>query len=1098
MKRSNKNMAAVTMAATMACGAMARAGSVIGDWQTPSPFLIYNAGTMTNGTTGVNSSGLQGDGWFDWTASSGGTYPTGNPGLDPTDNLPTSIYNPSTTGATVGTYSLQMTAQSGYSQNLSIKMQYMTDAEGNEEMADFFNNTELTFDVAYNAADWEGNGAAGVYSRLYMDMNAPGFGFGALGTSYGIATNDTGNSGYLGGWDPSNFPGLTTRQITWNYSAYLPGGTATNTIAANAGYVEFITEAINGNNDTTFSGGNFYIGDVHLTNTQVTTQWYAQQHAPGTPYNWGTINNFQPYSQATGLGGMPCNPGDIVTFGYNNIPSGITETIDLNANADFQIAVGTMIFDDAGSSYVIDQGTGGTLTLNGNINNPTGTITAGTSAIADQGGNHTISAPVALATNTTIAVGVSTNTFTISGAISGAGGLTFTGLASPACAMVGTAVLSGNNSYAGATTINSGTVQVGHTNALGFGGAITATSYASFPSATVNTGGTLDLNGTNLNHPIVLSGGTLTNSNVSSTAGLSSAVNGYVVTSGGSGLPGNPTTSVAGGGGSLASFQLLLGLTNASLTLTSPGGGYGSAPTVQITGGGGTGATATVTMSGVSPNETVQSITITNPGVGYTSAPTVNLIFGGGTTTPATVVANASNFTAVGAQALTAGSGYTSYPTASSSSGTVSPTIGAVLNTLSVYSSSTINGAGQFALNTAVNGVNSSGTATLTLDGTNAANSIGGVISDGGGGGHLALTKSNTSTWSLSAANTFTGPTTIVGGTVSLTGSGSVSSSSSINVNGGTLDVTGTSGTYAIGSAQTLLGQDPISGHAVNGALNVNGILSLGQVAHSSAATMTIAGAVTLGSTATSNFDLFNTTGSADLLKIGATGTGALTANGALDVAEGNGFSGTFAAGEAWDLLSFGSEAGTFSSITLPTLSPSLLWNTSQLYTNGTISIINNGPPNLSWDNAGGSSPDDGQTWDISHSNNWNNSTAATMYTDGALVTLNDTNNGNYAVTLSTTVSPGSVTVNNSSGNYTISGSGSIAGTTSLTKLGIGTLAISTANTYSGGTFVNAGTLLINPTASPGTNSALPSGRSVSIATGAALKLAPYVSSASP
>ncbi|MGD0388555.1 MAG: autotransporter-associated beta strand repeat-containing protein, partial [Tepidisphaeraceae bacterium] len=156
------------------------------------------------------------------------------------------------------------------------------------------------------------------------------------------------------------------------------------------------------------------------------------------------------------------------------------------------------------------------------------------------------------------------------------------------------------------------------------------------------------------------------------------------------------------------------------------------------------------------------------------------------------------------------------------------------------------------------------------------------------------------------------------------------------------------------------------------------------------------------------------------------------------------------------------------------------------------------GPPNLTWNNTGGSSPDDGQTWDISHSNNWNNSTAATMYTDGALVTLNDTNNGNYAVTLSTTVSPGSVTVNNSSGNYTISGSGSIAGTTSLTKLGIGTLAISTANTYSGGTIVSAGTLLINPTASPGTNSALPSGRSVSIATGAALKLAPYVSSASP
>jgi autotransporter-associated beta strand protein len=64
--------------------------------------------------------------------------------------------------------------------------------------------------------------------------------------------------------------------------------------------------------------------------------------------------------------------------------------------------------------------------------------------------------------------------------------------------------------------------------------------------------------------------------------------------------------------------------------------------------------------------------------------------------------------------------------------------------------------------------------------------------------------------------------------------------------------------------------------------------------------------------------------------------------------------------------------------------------------------------------------------------------------------------------------------------------------------LGIGTLAISTANTYSGGTFVNAGTLLINPTASPGTNSALPSGGSVSITGGAVLKLAPDVTSASP
>ena len=54
-------------------------------------------------------------------------------------------------------------------------------------------------------------------------------------------------------------------------------------------------------------------------------------------------------------------------------------------------------------------------------------------------------------------------------------------------------------------------------------------------------------------------------------------------------------------------------------------------------------------------------------------------------------------------------------------------------------------------------------------------------------------------------------------------------------------------------------------------------------------------------------------------------------------------------------------------------------------------------------------------------------------------------------------VSPGSVIVNNSTGNYTISGTGTIGGTGSLTKSGTGTLTLSTANTYSGGTIVTAG-----------------------------------------
>jgi len=128
---------------------------------------------------------------------------------------------------------------------------------------------------------------------------------------------------------------------------------------------------------------------------------------------------------------------------------------------------------------------------------------------------------------------------------------------------------------------------------------------------------------------------------------------------------------------------------------------------------------------------------------------------------------------------------------------------------------------------------------------------------------------------------------------------------------------------------------------------------------------------------------------------------------------------------------------------------------------NGPCGIAVAGSASVAWNNTGGTSPSDGNTWDIGTNNNWNDGSVTTVYTDGSYVTFNDSNNGNYAVTLNTTVSPGSVIVNNSSGNYTISGTGSIAGNGSLTKTGSGTLTVSTVNTYSGGTSLFAGTLSI-------------------------------------
>jgi autotransporter-associated beta strand protein len=153
------------------------------------------------------------------------------------------------------------------------------------------------------------------------------------------------------------------------------------------------------------------------------------------------------------------------------------------------------------------------------------------------------------------------------------------------------------------------------------------------------------------------------------------------------------------------------------------------------------------------------------------------------------------------------------------------------------------------------------------------------------------------------------------------------------------------------------------------------------------------------------------------------------------------------------------------------------------LYKNSTFDSELFGAPisNLTWNNAGGASPNDGQTWDIANNCNWNNGSAATVYTDGSNLTFNDFNNGNYAVTLNTTVSPGSVTVNNSSGNYAFSGTGSITGNGSLTKTGSATLTLNTVNTYTGGTIVNAGTLIV------GVDGALPN--SNVIITGGTLQL---------
>ena len=110
--------------------------------------------------------------------------------------------------------------------------------------------------------------------------------------------------------------------------------------------------------------------------------------------------------------------------------------------------------------------------------------------------------------------------------------------------------------------------------------------------------------------------------------------------------------------------------------------------------------------------------------------------------------------------------------------------------------------------------------------------------------------------------------------------------------------------------------------------------------------------------------------------------------------------------------------------------------------------------------------PANGLTWTGATNNNWSVSAADTNWTGGAAFTngtgvnFDDTAVGNTTIKIAAGgVQPSTVLFNNNVNSYSFSG-GAISGTASVTLSGSGTVTFNSPNTYSGGTFVNAGTLV--------------------------------------
>ncbi len=123
---------------------------------------------------------------------------------------------------------------------------------------------------------------------------------------------------------------------------------------------------------------------------------------------------------------------------------------------------------------------------------------------------------------------------------------------------------------------------------------------------------------------------------------------------------------------------------------------------------------------------------------------------------------------------------------------------------------------------------------------------------------------------------------------------------------------------------------------------------------------------------------------------------------------------------------------------------------------------VTNAHPQLVWVGDGSANQ-----WNTS-SLNWSNlvSGALISYADGDSVTFNDLS-ANTTVNIPGTLNPGTVTVNNSTKDYTFSG-GSLAGTNGLTKSSAGTLTLNQNNTFSGGILLSGGRLRLGNDAALG------------------------------
>ena len=331
-------------------------------------------------------------------------------------------------------------------------------------------------------------------------------------------------------------------------------------------------------------------------------------------------------------------------------------------------------------------------------------------------------------------------------------------------------------------------------------------------------------------------------------------------------------------------------------------------------------------------------------------------------------------------------------------------------------------------------------TRTLNLGGTNTgANTIASIIGNNGTG-VVTVNKNDAGQWALSGVNTYNGATTISAGTLTgITGGSCASSAVALT------PTTGNTASLRV-SCPAAGNQWTCSSLTCNSGGTGTGLqFVLGASPSTTIAPLSISGTAT-----------FNVTPA-----VGVDPTGLVSGN-------------------SYPLLVV---AGTPPSSNVPTtatigrgLSGTLAWGTGSPFSTNTLVLTVSGTSSdpLTWNSSATG------TWDVNNSGNavWKDMTTATTYyqeqfSSGNAVQFADTGlSADTTVTLAGAVTPGSMTVNNTTYNYTFSGSGGITGTTGLTKTGTGTLTLATTNSYTGAVAINGGTLTAGSSTALGTTAA--------------------------